>query len=73
MARLRWLKRKWLLGVTSLGFALWHGNPLLFPHTLLVGLLFGWVYLKEGRLLPVIMAHSLTNVIGGVLMLTGWM
>ncbi len=73
MERLGWLKAGWLLVVTSLSFALWHGNPLLFPHTFVVGLLFGWFYLREKRLMPVILGHVLTNVIGGGLMLLGWM
>jgi len=73
MERLKWMKPGWLLVVTSLGFALWHGNPLIFPHTFVLGLLYGWVYLREKRLFPVMVGHALTNFIGGVLMALGWL
>ena len=72
MARLQWLRPGWRVVVTSLGFALWHANPLLLPHTFVIGLLYGWMALREGRLAPVILGHILTNTLGGVLMLLGW-
>ncbi len=73
MERLKWMKPGGRLLITSLGFALWHANPLLFPHTFVVGLLYGGVYLREQRLFPVMVGHALTNIIGGVLMGLGWM
>jgi len=72
MERFRWMRPVWLLTVSSLSFSLWHVNPLLFPHTFVLGLLFGWIYMREGRLWPVILGHIFTNVIGGLLMLLGW-
>jgi len=42
------------------------------PHTFVIGLLYGWMALREGRLAPVILGHILTNTLGGVLMLLGW-
>ena len=54
-----------LLLVTSLAFAVWHPAPLMALHTFLVGLGFGWVYMRTKRLFPVILGHTLTNVVGG--------
>ena len=54
-----------LLVATSLAFAVWHNAPFMLLHTFLVGLGFGWVYLRTKRLFPVILGHTFTNVIGG--------
>jgi CAAX protease family protein len=70
--RLGHLKPAPLLLVTSLSFAIWHLGPNLLLHTFLVGLLFGWLYRRTGRLMPVIVAHVLTDAIGGLLMLQGY-
>jgi|GEM_PF-1727799 len=53
-----------LLVVTSLAFALIHA-PHMYLHTFLVSLGFGWVYLRTKRLFPLILGHTLTNVVGG--------
>ncbi len=71
MERLSWMGRGWLLFVTSFAFALWHVNPLLFPHTFALGLIFGYFYLRWGRLFPIMLAHTLINTIGGVMMMVG--
>ena len=63
--------RGWLLFVTSFAFALWHVNPLLFPHTFALGLIFGYLYLRWARLFPIMLAHTLINAIGGVMMMVG--
>jgi membrane protease YdiL (CAAX protease family) len=72
MERLGWLRKGWLVLITSFSFAIWHANPLLFLHTFIIGLLFGWTYLKVKRLFPLMLGHMLTNVAGGVFMLLGW-
>jgi len=72
MERLGWLRKGWLVLITSFGFAIWHANPLFFLHTFIIGLLFGWTYLKVKRLFPLMLGHMLTNVVGGVFMLLGW-
>ena len=67
--RLRRLSAPALLVTTSLAFAVWHLAPPMLLHTFLVGLGFGWIYLRTGRLLPVILGHALTNFVGGIVFL----
>ena len=57
-----------LLVVTSVAFALIHA-PTMYLHTFLVSLGFGWVYLRTRRLFPVILGHTFTNVVGGLVFL----
>ena len=57
-----------LLVVTSLAFALIHAPPM-YLHTFLVSLGFGWVYLRTKRLFPVILGHTATNIVGGLVFL----
>jgi len=70
--RLGFLSAPALVGVTSLAFSVWHIAPNLLLHTFLVGVLWGWAYLRAGRLFPVMLAHVATDVAGGVFMLLGW-
>lgn len=60
-----------LLSVTSLAFAVWHIAPNMLLHTFLLGLGFGWIYLRMGRLFPVVLGHVFTDVLGGMWMLAG--
>lgn len=69
MERLGRLKPMPLLLLTSLSFSLWHLYPPMLLHTFLIGILFGAVYLRTRRLFPVMLAHMLTNAIGGIWML----
>lgn len=69
MERLRWLKTGWLIVVTSLAFAFWHLSLFMLLHTVVIGIVFAVVYWRTKRLFPVILAHTLTNVIGGISML----
>ena len=55
-----------------MAFSIWHLAPNMLVHTFLVSLLFGSAYLRSGRLLPVALGHTLTNVLGGLGMLVGW-
>ena len=57
-----------LLVVTSLAFALIHAPPM-YLHTFLVSLGFGWVYLRTKRLFPLVLGHTFTNVVGGLVFL----
>lgn len=69
MARLNRIKPVWLVIVTSLAFAFWHVSPFMLLHTFVIGIIFATVYLRTKRLFPVILAHTLTNVIGGIFMM----
>lgn len=69
MERLRWLKPIWLIVASSLAFAFWHLSPFMLLHTFVIGVVFAVVYWRTRRLFPVILAHTLTNVIGGISML----
>lgn len=70
--RLGFLSAPALVGVTSLAFSAWHIAPNLLLHTFLGGVLWGWAYLRAGRLFPVMLAHVAINVASGVFMLLGW-
>ena len=69
--RLDRLSRPVLLFVTSFAFAVWHLSPLMLLHTFLMGLVFGWIYLRTKRLFPVLLGHILVDVVGGIWMLSG--
>ncbi|MDZ7330791.1 MAG: CPBP family intramembrane metalloprotease [candidate division KSB1 bacterium] len=70
MARLNKMKPVWLVIITSLAFAFWHLSPFMLLHTFVIGIIFATVYLHTKRLFPVILAHILTNVIGGIFMMS---
>lgn len=70
--RFRRLSAGPLLLLTSAAFAIWHVSPSMLLHTFVVGLLFGALYLWTKRLLPVVIAHALTDLVGGAGMLLGW-
>lgn len=67
--RLNRLSVPFLLLVTSLSFAVWHLSPVMLLHTFVMGLVFGWVYLRTKRLFPVIVGHTFVDVVGGIWML----
>ena len=69
--RLDRLSRPVLQLATSLAFAVRHLSPVMLLHTFLMGLVFGWIYLRTKRLFPVILGHILVDVVGGIWMLTG--
>lgn len=66
--RLGRLSAPTLLVATSLAFALIHAPPM-YLHTFLASLGFGWVYLRTKRLFPLILGHTFTNVVGGLVFL----
>lgn len=59
--------------VSSLIFALFHGNLFVFLPTFVSGLAFALLYEREGRLAPVITAHAVTNLIAVLLSLVGFL
>ncbi len=73
------LYRGWLLGalrpcgerralvLSALLFGLAHGNLTQLPFALLLGLLFGYLYLHTGRLWPGMAVHFLNNALSVVL------
>lgn len=49
------------LVLSALLFGLAHGNLTQMPFAFLLGLLFGWLYLRTGRLWPSVIVHFLNN------------
>ena len=62
-ALLRWKpERKWLMTTLSaLLFSLVHMNPAQMPHTFLIGLLLGWMYMRTGSIVPGVVYHWANN------------
>ena len=52
---------------SALMFALFHGNFSQFFYAFLLGLLFGYVYLRTGRLRWSLLLHMLVNLLGTVI------
>ncbi len=52
--------------ISGIGFGLIHGNFYQFFYAALVGMLFGYVYLKTGKLRYTVALHMIMNFIGGV-------
>lgn len=60
--------RPWVLIIlSSLSFAIWHPDWQWFLHTFLVGLLFAWAFKRKGRILPIVIAHVLTDMALGLM------
>jgi membrane protease YdiL (CAAX protease family) len=67
------LSKAAMLIVTSAAFSLWHiGTPAYLPHTLILGLILGFLTLYSGRLAPAIIAHICANAGMGLLLLSGF-
>lgn len=64
---------RWLLVTGSaLAFALWHiASPIYLPHTFILGLILGTVFVARGRLAPAIIGHTLANASFGVWIMSG--
>ena len=52
--------------VSALLFGLFHGNLFQFFYAFLLGLIFGYVYLRYGKLLYTVLLHVIINFMGGV-------
>lgn len=51
------------ISISSLVFALGHiDRPLMFPHVLLMGLLFGYAYHYSRSIYPSVIAHCISNL-----------
>jgi len=59
--------------ISAAAFSLWHiGTPAYLPHTFVLGLTLGAVFLRTGRLMPAIIAHTFANASIGILLLNGF-
>lgn len=60
------------LVLTSLPFGLLHcvTELLGFPHRFVAGIVFGWLRMRSGSLLPSIGAHAMNNALAAVA--AGW-
>ncbi len=61
----------WGIGIASVTFGAVHFQPLQFPGLALVGVLFGLLAHRSGRLGPAIVAHVVFNMTAVVLLLAG--
>lgn len=52
--------------VSALLFGLFHGNLFQFFYAFFLGLIFGYVYLRYGKLLYTVLLHVIINFMGGV-------
>jgi membrane protease YdiL (CAAX protease family) len=52
--------------ISGVGFGLIHGNFSQFFYAALIGIVFGYVYLRTGNILHTVLLHMLINLIGGV-------
>lgn len=55
--QMRWL----MIALSALVFALIHMNPAQLPHTFLIGLLLGWMYMRTGSIIPGVAYHWANN------------
>jgi len=60
---LRWQRRRpWaMIALSALIFSLCHLNPAQMPHTFLIGLLLGWMYMRTGSIVPGVAYHWANN------------
>ena len=52
---------------SAFAFAMLHGNFLQFFYTLGLGILFGYIFVKTGRVVYTVLIHALINLTGGVI------
>ena len=50
--------------IQAIAFGIWHGISFHAVITFLIGLIYGYVYIKRRRLLTLSLAHIITDVIG---------
>lgn len=65
--RLRDYGEKSAILISALIFGLFHGNLTQFPYAFVLGWVFGYVYLRTGRLRNTILLHMAVNTVGGLL------
>ena len=64
--RLNLYGEKIAIFVSALLFGLFHGNLFQFFYAFFLGLIFGYVYLRYGKLLYTVLLHVIINFMGGV-------
>lgn len=64
--RLNIYGEKTAIFVSALLFGLFHGNLFQFFYAFFLGLIFGYVYLRYGKLLYTVLLHVIINFMGGV-------
>mgnify|MGYP002869768819 CR=1 FL=1 len=62
-ALLQWRpSQKWLMiALSAVFFSLVHMNPAQMPHTFLIGLLLGWMYMRTRSIVPGVVYHWANN------------
>ena len=67
-ALLHWNSKSWLAVIISaIFFSAAHMNPAQIPHTLLVGILLGWLYYRTNSIVPGVVYHWVNNTVAYVL------
>jgi len=67
-ALLRWNSKPWVaIIISAILFSAAHMNPAQIPHTLLVGILLGWLYYRTDSIVPGVVYHWVNNTVAYVL------
>ena len=67
-ALLKWNSRPWVgILISAVLFSAAHMNPAQIPHTLLIGLLLGWLYYRTDSIVPGVVFHWVNNTVAYVL------
>lgn len=65
---LKWNSRPWVaILISAILFSVAHMNPAQMPHTLLIGLLLGWMYYRTDSIVPGVVFHWVNNTVAYVL------
>jgi hypothetical protein len=65
---LKWNSRPWVaILISAVLFSAAHMNPAQIPHTLLIGLLLGWLYYRTDSIVPGVVFHWINNTVAYVL------
>ena len=64
---LNWNCRPWVaILISAVLFSAAHMNPAQIPHTLLIGLLLGWMYYRTDSIVPGVVFHWVNNTVAYV-------
>lgn len=65
--------KQWIaILISSAVFGLIHLNPAQIPFAFAIGILFGWMYVRTGSMMPGLIGHILNNTLAGFLMRTDY-
>jgi hypothetical protein len=65
---LRWNSKPWgAIIISAIFFSAAHMNPAQIPHTLLIGILLGWLYYRTDSIVPGVVYHWVNNTVAYVL------